>query len=109
MTPQFLIRIVPRGKIVDYLLNLQHEAGGSKAVFFRDHGFSLDQVDVMTAALVDHPERNVVEDVATDAWGTRYVVRCRITAPDGRNPCVRTVWMVRRGESRARLVTAYPA
>ena len=109
MTSPFPPRSVPLAKITGYLLDLRHEAGGPKAVFFRNHGFTPDQTDTMMAALADHPDRNTVEDVASDVWGTRYVVRCSIATPDGRDPCIRTVWMVRQGETDARLVTAYPA
>lgn len=109
MTAPFPPRSVPLGKITGYLLDLQHEAGGSKAVFFRRHGFTSDRAETMAAALAQHPDRNSVEDVASDIWGTRYVVRCSIATPDGRDPCVRTVWMVRAGEHHARLVTAFPA
>jgi hypothetical protein len=42
------------------------------------------------------------------AFGTRYTIEGRLTAPDGRTPLVRVVWFVGRGEDGPLLVTAYP-
>lgn len=108
MTAPFPPRIVPPGKVSDYLLNLDHEVGGAKAMFFQHFGFSRDEVDVLTAALIGHPDRNGIEDTTSNRWGTTHVVRCSVVSPDGRNPCIRSVWIVLPGESSARLVTAYP-
>jgi filamentous hemagglutinin len=100
--------MVPAGKISDYLLNVDHAVGGAKAAFFNGFGFSRDAIDVMTAALVGHPDRNSVEATTSNLWGTTHVVRCSVASPDGRNPCIRSVWIVPPGETSARLVTAYP-
>jgi hypothetical protein len=42
------------------------------------------------------------------AFGTRYTVEGKILSPDGRNPRIRTVWLIETGRSGARLITAYP-
>ena len=102
-------RIVPPTKLTEYLLDPTHPAGGAKAAFFRAFGFSAERLGAMRAALVAHPDRNRVEDVRRDRWGTRYVVRCSLETPDGRNPCVLSVWIVPPDQEQARLVTAYPA
>lgn len=63
----------------------------------------------MAEALIGHPERNAVEEVIRERWATKYVVRCTVETPDGRNPCILTIWTVPPGAEKARLVTAYPA
>jgi hypothetical protein len=40
--------------------------------------------------------------------GTKYIVDGEIVSPVGKNPVVRTVWIVDHGQTIARLVTAYP-
>jgi filamentous hemagglutinin len=45
--------------------------------------------------------------VTENKWGRKFEVRCEMVTPDGRNPCLRTVWQV-TGETVPRLVTAYP-
>ncbi len=101
-------RIVPPAKLTDYLLRADHPVGGAKAAFFRSFGFALDRPDVLADALADHPERNPVAGTETSAWGMKYLVRCTIRTPDGRDPCVLSVWFVPPGSNLARLVTAYP-
>lgn len=101
-------RAVAQAKITRYLLNSTHKVGGPKSVFFRAFGFSTDQWEIMAAALAQHPDNNPVEKTITDQWGLTFVVRCNVETPDGRNPCILSVWIVRRGRSDAEFVTAYP-
>ena len=45
----------------------------------------------------------------TDAIRTKYVVRCAVETPDGRNPCIVSVWAIEEADrTRPRLLTAYP-
>jgi hypothetical protein len=99
---------VPEGKITGYLLDPDHRFGGPKARFFLALGFSQAEWRAMAAALAAHPALNPIESTTTTRHGAKYVVRCSLATPDGRNPCVVTVWM-KDGDSPPRLVTAYPA
>jgi hypothetical protein len=98
---------VAEPKITNYLLDLSHPLGASKAAFFRDCGFSHAEWQTMAAALAAHPVLNQIESKTDTPHGSKYVVRCNLATPDGRNPCVVTVWM-KEGDTPARLVTAYP-
>lgn len=99
---------VPEDKITDYLLDPDHPFGGPKARFFLHCGFSLATWQALAAALARHPALNPVENTTSTRYGAKYVVRCSLVTPDGRNPCVVTVWM-KDGDAPPRLVTAYPA
>ncbi|MBV9734399.1 MAG: hypothetical protein JO209_00715 [Acidisphaera sp.] len=46
--------------------------------------------------------------VENTGFGIKYVVRCVLTTPDGRDPCVLSVW-IDDAVGRPRFVTAYPA
>jgi hypothetical protein len=98
---------VSEAKIIDYLLNQSHLAGGPKAQFFLSSGFSPAQWREMAAALAEHPDRNPIAETIRSAYGTKYVVRCDLQTPDARNPCIVTVWM-KDGDAPPKLVTAYP-
>ncbi|MGH7575199.1 MAG: DUF6883 domain-containing protein [Longimicrobiales bacterium] len=99
---------VDREKIVDYLLNPEHSEGGHKAVFFASFRFRLADWQVLASALLRHAADNhVVREVPT-AYGTMYVVEGPLYCPDRRRPVVRTVWIVNKGSTAPRLVTAYP-
>lgn len=102
-------RVVPLRKIAGYLLNRVHEEGASKAAFFERFGFSIDAPETLAAALHDHPVRNDVVRTVRGAFRTKYIVRCTIETPDGRNPCVVSVWAAEEADpTRPRLLTAYP-
>lgn len=100
--------IVPRAKIVDYLLSPVHPAGSSKATFFMRFGFEVGEWEIMADALVGHAHESDVTRTEPSPFGVRYVIEGIIEAPDGRKPFIRTIWFVENGESAPRFVTAYP-
>ena len=97
---------VAREKITNYLLDVHHQRGGSKARFFVRFGFHLSEWETFAQALCDHGLRNEVIEIEETAFGMKYVVVGPIETPDGRNPNARTVWMVDRGTDFPRLVSA---
>lgn len=102
-------RFVPTNKILGYLLNTSHVDGASKARFFLKFGFNVSDPDIFIKALSAHPANNELISSKVTVFGTTSVVQCRIETPDGRDPCVRTVWQQDAGATIHRLVTAYPA
>lgn len=42
-------------------------------------------------------------------WGHKYEILGPLTGPNGGTAWIRTVWIVRHGESAARLITLIPA
>ena len=98
---------VEEKKIRDYLLNREHQQGASKASFFSARGFSLSQWQLFAQALAEHGRNNQVTRTTSTVWGTRYQVDCHCPTPDGRNPCIRTIWEI-SDDSGPRLLTAHP-
>jgi hypothetical protein len=106
--PNYDNAIVPREKIVDYLLSLAHRDGRSKAIFFFSFGFSIETWQTLADALRHHAAAHEVAKIESTPFGARYVVEGELAAPDGRTPLVRVVWFVDTGEDVPRLATAYP-
>lgn len=100
--------IVEDSKVSGYLLNFDHDDGKHKAAFFVAFGFSPDQGEQLAEALRSHAIRNDVTKAVASPYGVRYVVEGPMSAPDGREPGVRSVWIIDEGEELPRLVTAYP-
>jgi hypothetical protein len=98
---------VEEAKVRDYLLNSGHPQNGGKSAYFRAFGFETGEWAVMRDALVSHAAVNHVAKTSRSPHGTKHAVRCSIQTPDGRNPCVTTVWIV-DGSRPPRLVTSYP-
>lgn len=95
-------------KVRDYLLDPTHPGNNGKAAFFLAFGFDRSVWGALRAALQEHPRINPIERVQPNPYGTRYRVRCSITTPDGRNPCITTVWVIDTPGGVPQLVTAFP-
>ena len=99
---------IAREKITRYLLNHNHPDGESKAVFFTRFGFDVEHWDTFAESLRLHGATQRVVDVSEGDWGITYVVDGKIETPDGRNPRIRTVWIVSEFSDTPKLVTAFP-
>jgi hypothetical protein len=106
--PSVSCALVERQKITEYLLNLAHEQGASKARFFLGRGFSLATWSTFGEALVAQGANNLVTKVTQTDYGMRYQVDCHCPTPDGTNPCIRTVWEIAQDGRCPRLLTAHP-
>ncbi|TMJ58673.1 MAG: hypothetical protein E6G81_10510 [Alphaproteobacteria bacterium] len=95
-------------KITQYLLNTAHPIGAAKAVFFASFGFSLANWAELKKALLDHPLRNPVTDRRSGPFGELFEVSCALATPDGRNPCIISVWLIEPPSANPRFITAYP-
>lgn len=97
------------GKLTDYLLSPTHPNGGSKARFFRAHGFRPEGSETLARALGRIAETGRVTETVGTPYGTKYVVTGNLDAPSGSREPVTTVWIILAGEETPRFVTAYPA
>ena len=100
--------ILEERKITEYLLCRTHPKGAGKAQFFMAFGFSPGRWEELKAALLDHVVKNSVTGRTISAHREKYVVSCSLTAPDGRNPCINSVWIIQPPDPTPRFVTAYP-
>jgi len=81
--PNAHLAVVPERKIVGYLLNPAHPAGGSKAAFFIRFGFSAADWSRLAEALLGQARANEIAEAEPTPHGTRYVVDgrcCRLRA-----------------------------
>ncbi len=99
---------VEEQKILNYLLNLNHEKGKSKAKFFIARGFRVEDLATIHNALVAQGTNNAIVKTTENEYGRRYQVDCNCPTPDDSNPCIRSVWEVKAEDSRPRLITAHP-
>lgn len=106
--PNLELAHIPPEKITDYLLNLGHEDGGGKAIFFIHFGFSLEQWQDLAKALINHAETNNITKQEKTPFGTRYVIEGKFLTPTGRVVQLRSVWFIEENSTIPRLTTAYP-
>jgi hypothetical protein len=106
--PNHASAILPREKIVDYLLSATHREGRGKAEFFSRFGFSADSWEEFAEALRQHAAEHDVKRVEPSPFGSRYIIEGTLVTPSRRTPVIRSVWFVEGGEDQPRFVTAYP-
>ena len=108
LMPGAVSAIAPPKKVRDYLLLPDHPDNDGKAAFFILFGFRRDRWEELHAALAAHAATaRVVRVVPVGDGMLRYRVRCNLLSPDGRNPCITTIWAV-ESDQPPRLITAFP-
>jgi hypothetical protein len=100
--------IVDEEKVRDYLLSPEHSVGRFKAAFFARFGYTRRDWKRLRQELVSVAIAGDATPGQPSAFGEKYEVRGSIMGPAGRRFAVVTVWIVLRGESVPRFVTAYP-
>ena len=83
--------IVDRQKIVEYLLDVTHPRGATKARFFQEFGFHVDHWTDLAEALRAHGRENHITRMIETGFGPRYEVEGELQAADGRRPRLRSV------------------
>lgn len=101
------VAIVDREKLIGYCLNAEHPRGKHKArVFAAVLGFTAANADELRTALLAAAATADAHPGASDQFGTRYMLEFEIIGPRGAG-MVKTLWIVRRGESTPRLTSCY--
>ena len=106
--PSANLAIVEREKITDYLLNAEHPDNGGKAAFFIGLDFSREDSSTFKDALRKLALLGDVTESMETVHGTKYIVDGELENPAGKEPWVRSIWIIDTGRDFPRLVTAYP-
>jgi hypothetical protein len=94
-------------KVRDYLLNLEHPDGGSKAIWFQSLGYTRDRWHELESDLLTLAAACKEFATVQTPFGVKYVVKGQIGRTPWRSASVLAVWIV-GADRRPRLVTAYP-
>jgi hypothetical protein len=100
--------VVYPNKVSDYLLSLTHPEGRAKARFFLDYGFRENNPSELVLALLDRALKNEASLSKENKFSRIYLVEGPVWSPDGRNPRLRTIWIIETESTLPRLITAYP-
>lgn len=100
--------IIPAEKLRDYVVNPLSPDGASKARYLLAMGY--DQHNWKTLEQ-DLRMQHLSQDVETgqqSVYGHKYEIRAPVVGPNGNRRWLRSVWMIRQGETVARLITLIP-
>jgi hypothetical protein len=94
-------------KLEDYCLSPSHARGRHKARVFRE-SLDLQRSDAawLRNVLLEAARSGEAVQVAADAWGTHWRFDALIRRQE-RSAVIRTIWIVRAGESVPRFVTCW--
>ena len=94
-------------KIEDYCLNSSHPRGRHKARVFRE-ALDLQRSDAswLRDVLLEAARAGDAIQIAENAWGTNWQLDATIRR-QGKSAVIRTIWIVRTGESVPRFVTCW--
>nr|WP_294548259.1 DUF6883 domain-containing protein [uncultured Rhodopila sp.] len=98
---------VSQTKIQAFLLDESHTGNKGRAKFFALFGFTSTGWETMRDALPARVAANPIVETETTMHGTNDTVRCSMPSPDGRNPCISSIWTIEPG-GEPRFVTAFP-
>jgi len=95
-------------KLTEYLLSETHRVGRFKARVLLAAGFDETNLNILEQGLIAIAlESDVVQEIPS-GYGTKYVIDGLLETPSGITLNLRTIWIIDAGETRPRLVTAYP-
>lgn len=100
--------VVPRAKVVGYLLAPDHPDGKSKARFFLGQGYRPARPERLVDDLLGIARTGTVVETLWSPHGIKHIVDGTVETPDGSRVPLRTVWIVEPVKPRPRFVTAYP-
>jgi hypothetical protein len=94
-------------KIEDYCLNSSHPRGRHKARVFREAlGLLRSDTAWLRDVLLEAARFGEASPIAVNPWGTHWRLDATVRR-QGRGAVVRTIWIVRTGESVPRFVTCW--
>jgi hypothetical protein len=72
--PNLELVVVPRAKVVDYLLSDAHRDGRHKAAFCKRFGFAVAEWERLAESLREHAAQHDVIRVEASPYGQRYII-----------------------------------
>ncbi len=106
--PNSDIAVIESSKLSEYLLNIEHQRGGTKAKLLLQFGYSPDNWQQLEADIRKFHLTEDVNLIKETAYGTRYEVSANLLTPINRLLLVKTIWQIDIGTNFPRLITLVP-
>lgn len=100
--------VIEPEKLTEYLLNVDHRRGGTKARLLLRLGYSKDNWQQLEADIRRFHLEVDVEVIRETRYGIRYEISAPLQTPTNEQRIVRSVWQIDKGQSFPRLITLVP-
>jgi len=100
--------IIAPEKLRNYLLDTSHSDGKSKALFLKKMGYEKKNWQALENDLrAQHLTIDVTRRMQS-IYGEKFIIVAPLRGPNGISRRVRSIWIIRQGETVARFVTLVP-
>ena len=99
---------IPTDKIEGYILSKTHPIGKTKALFFEQIGYTIENKDLFIEDIYSILKENSVARKVENDFGIKYIVKGKVGERFGKPVAVITIWLIEEGASNPRFITAYP-
>jgi hypothetical protein len=99
--------IDPR-KLRDYLLNPAHPEGATKAQYLSEMGYNQENYRILEVDLRSQHLTCDAQPGKVSIYGVKYEIVAPLVGPNGKKRLIRSVWMIRKSDTFARLITLIP-
>ncbi|MGY6528704.1 MAG: DUF6883 domain-containing protein [Cyanobacterium sp.] len=106
--PNFHRAIIEKSKITDYLLNINHKRGSSKAKMLLNYGYSPDNWQQLELDIRKFHLSAEVYIIKETPYGIRYEIISEILTPINKKLLLKSVWQIDQGLEIPRLITMIP-
>jgi hypothetical protein len=106
LSPQTTI-IAPE-KRYEYVLNFANPDGESEARFLEEIGYKQPNWQILEADLRAQHLSQEARPGKQSRYGEKYEIVAPLVGPNGHTRWLRSIWMIRTGESVARFITLIP-
>jgi len=100
--------IIDPDKLSDYILSPKHPVGRFKAAFFERLGYSLEKWKILERDLRNQILSQDCLGTEDTRYGRKFIIEGFISGPSQKTAKIVTVWVIIKGESNPRFITAYP-
>lgn len=102
------LAVIDVAKVHHYLLSPTHPVGRHKARYFATLGYRASTAGLFVRDLRSLARRGDAVEQSATPYGTKYRVGGMLRGPAGMSAWIETIWIIRPGDPRPHLVTAYP-
>ncbi len=100
--------VIDPAKLCEYLLNLEHPDGSSKARFLLLGGYLLDAWEQLEKDIRSQILAQEAISGHSSPYGEKYEIVGPLTGPNGVTLSIRTVWIIRHEQNAPEFITLIP-
>ena len=100
--------IIEAEKLRGYVLSFSHPVGRFKAAFFQRLGYTAENWETFELSLREVILSQDVSQIEESRYGRKFIVEGPFAGSSGEMVQIVTIWVILKGESVPRFITAYP-